>query len=107
MPTQLIVLAAAGLVLGVLSFNAARARVRRSPGSRIKLLILGALSVGAGVTVAIWFPQRFRMNPESPAALLPYLFFWAIGGALTIAGLGVLFGAALQQGSHTGVEPRI
>ncbi|MBM4185710.1 MAG: hypothetical protein FJ206_00220 [Gemmatimonadetes bacterium] len=83
-----------------MSFNAARTRVRKSPASRTRLLGLGITTAAIGVVIALGFPQRFGINPESPAAILPYLLFWTVGGALACVGLGTAAGAGTRSASR-------
>src|SRR5689334_21558055 len=96
---------AALLLVPLLMALAVRARVRRRPELRRRIIASSVFVILLAAAVGIWLPTQVPDTPGSPAMLVGIVVLWILGGVLFIAGLASLIGVVLAGRGRMALGP--
>ena len=96
---------AALLLVPLVMALAVRARVRRRPELRGRIIASSVFVILLAAVVGIWLPTQVPDTPGSPAMLVGIVVLWILGGVLFIAGLASLLGAVFAGRSRAALKP--
>jgi hypothetical protein len=88
------------IAIGFAFFRVLRARLRRAPMARPRMLAGACICLALGVVVALVFPRFVSETPGSPASTVFVIVLWAIGATLILFGLPALIATLLSPGSN-------
>jgi hypothetical protein len=91
---RLLLAGVVALLVGAAIFLVVRARVRRMPSLRFRIVLFGCLAIALAGGLGWWLPSKVPDTPGSPAALIIVGFLWFLAAAFLLVGVSSLLGAA-------------
>jgi uncharacterized membrane protein YozB (DUF420 family) len=79
-------------------FLAVRARLRRAPHLRARLIVLAGAFVLLGAFLGLYLPTKVPDTAGSPASMVAVIVLWLSGAVLALIGLPALAAAVLGGG---------
>jgi hypothetical protein len=94
---RLLALVVVAALIGYPIFAQARARAKRSPAARWRVLAGAAVGLAAGGILAFWVPRYVPQTQGSPAFIVVALLLWILGGGLCFLSAAALLGGLVGR----------